>query len=119
MALATAAGTAPSVRMVLLKGFDDRGFTFYTNYGSAKAAEIDAGGAAALCFYWEHLGRQVRVRGAARRVAEAESVDYFASRPRGSQLGAWSSKQSSVIPSRQVRDAPAAHTVRVCCQCVH
>lgn len=89
--------------MVLLKGFDARGFTFFTNYGSAKAEDIDGSGGAALCFYWEHLGRQVRVRGAAARVPEAESEAYFASRPRGSRLGAWSSDQSSVIPSREVR----------------
>lgn len=89
--------------MVLLKGFDARGFTFFTNYGSAKAKDIDGSGAAALCFYWEHLGRQVRVRGAAARVPEEESEAYFGSRPRGSRLGAWSSEQSSVIPSREVR----------------
>eukprot|EP00892_Ulva_mutabilis_P011890 jgi/Ulvmu1/9073/UM005_0168.1 len=104
MALATAAEGVASVRVVLLKGFDERGFTFFTNYGSTKAAEIDAGGSAALCFYWEHVGLQVRVQGAARRVPEAESEAYFASRPRGSQLGAWSSEQSSVIPSREVLD---------------
>ena len=111
MALATAGrdGDGPDVRIVLLKGFDSRGFTFFTNYGSAKAADIDGSGAAAACFYWEHLGRQVRVRGPAARVPEAESEKYFASRPRGSQLGAWSSEQSAVIADRQVRSLRADH----------
>jgi pyridoxamine-phosphate oxidase len=92
----------PAARMVLLKGFSTEGFTFYTNYNSRKAQELDRTPKAALCFYWRHLNRSVRVEGSVVRVAGEESDEYFQSRPRGSQLGAWCSAQSSEIPSRQV-----------------
>ncbi len=86
--------------MVLLKGFDERGFVFYTNYESRKARELEANPRAALCAHWAVHQRQVRITGSVRRVSEAESAEYFATRPRGSQLGAWASKQSAVMPSR-------------------
>lgn len=97
----------PSARWVLLKGVDRAtgGFSFFTNYDSAKAADIDTTGKAALTFGWLPLRRQVRVVGPAARVDAAESDDYFAQRPRGSQLGAWASPQSQVIESRDVLDA--------------
>ena len=98
---ATADGK-PSARMILLKGVDDSGFVFYTNYLSRKARELDANPFAALVFYWEPLERQVRVEGRASRISAAESDKYFQSRPRESQLGAIASPQSDVIPSRTV-----------------
>ena len=102
VALATAdAGGLPSVRMVLLRGFDERGFVFYTNYGSRKALELDANPRAALCFYWDATGDQVRVEGDVERVSAAESDAYFASRGRGSQLAAWASRQSAPLQSRK------------------
>lgn len=113
MALATAdANGAPSVRMVLLKRFDQRGFAFYTNYGSRKAADLDANPRAALCIHWGVLERQVRVEGPVTRVSEDESSAYFATRPRGSRIGAWASDQSRPLRSRgelehRVRDAEA------------
>lgn len=101
MALGTAdAGGAPNVRMVLLKEADARGFVFYTDYRSVKGEELGDNARAALCFWWDVLERQVRVRGAVQRVSEAESAAYFRQRPRGSQLGAWASAQSSVLPTR-------------------
>jgi pyridoxamine 5'-phosphate oxidase len=101
MSLATATPEAvPSVRMVLLKGVDERGFVFYTNYDSQKSAELDANPHAALCVHWAVLQRQVRVAGSVHRVSEAESAEYFATRTRGSQVGAWASRQSQVLPSR-------------------
>jgi pyridoxamine 5'-phosphate oxidase len=99
LATATRAG-APSARMVLLKGFDDAGFVFYTNYESRKARELAENPQAALLFYWDELGRQVRIDGAVEKVARAESEAYFASRPPGSQLSALASRQSEVIASR-------------------
>jgi len=101
MALATAdAEGRPNVRMVLLKGLDERGLVFYTNLDSPKARELDANPQAALIFYWKSLSRQVRVRGPVERVSDAEADDYFATRPRLSQIGAWASKQSAPLESR-------------------
>src|SRR6202000_2150426 len=88
------AGGAPSVRIVLLKGVDARGFAFYTNYESRKGAELLATGRAAMCFHWQLLEEQVRVEGAIERVTDVEADAYFASRARGSQIGAWASLQS-------------------------
>lgn len=92
----------PSARMVLLKGVNETGFVFYTNYRSRKARELDANPFAALVFYWEPLERQVRVEGTASRISAAESDNYFQTRPRESQLGAIASPQSEVIQSRSV-----------------
>lgn len=100
-ALATAdAEGVPSVRMVLLKAVDERGFSFYTNYGSRKARELEENPRAALCFHWEELGEQVRVEGEVERVSGEESDAYFASRARQSRIGAWASKQSQPLASR-------------------
>jgi pyridoxamine 5'-phosphate oxidase len=96
--------TAPSARYVLLRGVDERGFRFFTNYASAKAREIDADPAVALTFGWLALHRSVRVTGTAERLPDAESDAYFASRPRGSQIGAWASPQSEVLGSRDELD---------------
>ncbi len=98
LATATPQG-APSVRMVLLKGLDERGLVFYTNYGSRKAREIEANPRASLCFHWPVLQRQVRVEGTVQRVSEEESARYFATRPRGSRIGAWASRQSERLTS--------------------
>jgi pyridoxamine 5'-phosphate oxidase len=88
--------------MVLLKGFDARGFAFYTNLGSRKAGEIEASGKASLLFWWDILHRQVRIEGRAERVTDAEVEAYFASRPHGSRIGAWASPQSRVIDGREM-----------------
>ena len=95
----------PSARTVLLKGVDERGFTFFTNTGSRKGAELAANPRAALVFPWHALARQVRVTGPVSVVDRAEAADYFASRPRDSRLGAWASPQSAVIGSRAELDA--------------
>jgi pyridoxamine 5'-phosphate oxidase len=109
MALATVdADGLPDVRMVLLKGQDARGFVFYTNSHSAKAGQLAVGMRAALLFHWKSLRRQVRVRGAVSKVSEAESDAYFASRPRGSQIGAWASDQSAPLSSRAELEAKVA-----------
>ncbi len=101
MALATAdAAGRPSVRMVLLKGFDSQGFVFYTNLESQKGQELTANPQAALCFYWKSLQRQVRVEGTVRAVTADEADAYFASRSRDSQIGAWASAQSRVLTGR-------------------
>jgi pyridoxamine 5'-phosphate oxidase len=101
MTLATSTSDGyPTARIVLLKSVDERGFVFYTDYRSAKAAQIEANPRVALVFWWEPLERQVRVLGAASRVAREESLAYYHTRPRGSQLGAWTSRQSSVLPDR-------------------
>jgi pyridoxamine 5'-phosphate oxidase len=91
---------APSTRYVLLKGVDERGFVFYTNYESRKAEELSSNPACALLFPWHPLERQIRVEGTACRVSATESDAYFASRPRSSQLGAWASPQSTPVPDR-------------------
>jgi pyridoxamine 5'-phosphate oxidase len=101
MALATVdADGLPNVRMVLLKGFDERGFVFYSNEGSQKGRELAANPNASLAFYWKSLRRQVRLRGIVTTVSAAEADAYFASRPRSSQIGAWASRQSSPLESR-------------------
>jgi pyridoxamine 5'-phosphate oxidase len=101
VALATATrGGRPSARMVLLKGFDARGFVFFTNYRSHKGQELARNGRATLLFYWGSLERQVRIDGRVTKVARRESDDYFATRPRGSQLSAWASPQSESIRDR-------------------
>ncbi|MFI0845635.1 pyridoxamine 5'-phosphate oxidase [Mesorhizobium sp. IMUNJ 23232] len=101
VALATVdADGMPNVRMVLLKGFDERGFVFYTNFESAKGREILGTMKAAMCFHWKSLRRQVRIRGPVEIVSDAEADDYYATRPRGSRIGAWASKQSRPLESR-------------------
>jgi pyridoxamine 5'-phosphate oxidase len=92
----------PSVRTVLLKAFDHRGFVFYTNYGSRKAREIEANPQAAMLFHWLEFDRQVKIQGHVSRVSLAESLRYFSTRPRGSRIGAWCSQQSSPIGSRMM-----------------
>ena len=102
MALATCTkGGRPSVRMVLLKGFDERGFVFYTNYGSRKASELTENPHAALVMHWAVLQRQVRIEGAVTKLSAEESAAYFRTRSRGSRLGAWASKQSTTLDHRQ------------------
>jgi pyridoxamine 5'-phosphate oxidase len=102
MTLATVAEDgAPAARMVLLKGFDARGFVFYTNLESRKSAELIGNPMAALCFYWKSLRRQVRIEGPVLPVSPAEADAYFATRPRDSQIGAWASAQSRALDSRQ------------------
>ncbi len=96
---------APSARLVLLKGVDARGFTIYTNLESRKARELAANPRAALCFYWLPLDLQVRVEGPVSQVDDDEADAYFATRARGSQLGAWASRQSEVIESREALEA--------------
>lgn len=102
MTLATvSADGRPSARTVLLRGFDPRGFVFYTHYESRKGQELAARPHAALLFFWQSLERQVRIEGRVQKVSAEESDRYFASRPRGSRLGAWASPQSRVIPDRE------------------
>ena len=103
MTLATAsADGAPSARMVLLKGFGDDGFEFYTNFGSRKADELIANPRAALCFHWGVLQRQVRVEGDVTRLDRKTSAAYFRTRARGSQIGAWASRQSQPLEEREL-----------------
>jgi len=92
----------PSVRMVLLRGVDERGFVFFTNYNSRKARELDGNPRAAICIHWPTLEEQIRIEGSSVRISDAESDVYFAQRPRGSQLGAWASAQSAPLASREV-----------------
>ena len=103
MILATATSEGlPSARTVLLKGYDEHGFVFYTNYEGRKARELDANPACALLFYWGELERQVRIEGRAGRLPGEESDAYFATRPRGSRLGAWASEQSRTVEDRSI-----------------
>lgn len=102
MALATARDGQPTIRVVLLKGLDDTGFVFFTNYNSRKGRDITENPKVSLNFFWDGLERQVRIEGIAERVSTAESDAYFASRDRGSRVGAWSSPQSEVIRDRAV-----------------
>lgn len=92
----------PSSRTVLLKYFDERGFVFFTNYQSKKAADIDANPNVSLLFFWADAARQIKIRGTAAKISASETLKYFVSRPRGSQIGAWVSAQSSVISSRSL-----------------
>jgi pyridoxamine 5'-phosphate oxidase len=92
----------PSARMVLMKDFDERGFVFFTNYESAKGRQLDENPWAALVFWWAELERQVRIEGAVEKVSPEESDKYFPLRPLNSQLGAWASQQSEVIPNREI-----------------
>jgi pyridoxamine 5'-phosphate oxidase len=114
MALATVDSNGlPNVRMVLLKGAGLDGFVFYTNYESAKGRELLTSPKAALCFHWKSLRRQVRVRGPVRPVSAEEADAYYASRPRGSRIGAWASQQSRGLESRfALEKAVAAYTAR-------
>ena len=102
VALATAdASGRPAVRMVLIRHVDQRGFVFHTSYNSRKGRELAENPRGALCFHWPTLDEQIRVEGTIERLSDAESDEYFRSRPRGSQIGAWASDQSSVLPSRE------------------
>jgi len=102
----------PSVRTVLLKLYDEQGFVFFTNYESRKSREIALNPRVAMLFPWVALARQVQISGRAERIPTAESLRYFASRPRGSQIGAWSSPQSQVINSRSLLEAKVAEMAR-------
>ncbi len=113
MSLATAGRNGlPDLRTVLLKYFDDAGFVFYTNYESRKAQELEENPQAALLFPWVGLNRQVVIQGRAEKVSRIESLRYFASRPRGSQIGAWVSEQSKVISSRGLLEQKIAEAKR-------
>jgi pyridoxamine 5'-phosphate oxidase len=113
MALATAGPEGvPSVRMVLLKGADVNGFVFFTGYGSRKGRELDANPRAALLFYWDPLGRQVRVEGTVERISADDSDAYFATRPRGAQLAAAASRQGRVLATRAELDAAVVELER-------
>jgi pyridoxamine 5'-phosphate oxidase len=109
MSLATVnAGGQPSSRIVLLKGVDAGGFLFFTNYGSRKAADLEANPRAALNIFWAELERQISVEGVVHKASREEAEVYFRSRPLGSQLGAWASQQSQIVPSRQLLEAKLA-----------
>jgi len=106
MTLATCTADGyPSSRTVLLKHFDQKGFTFYTNFNSRKSSEIERNSHVALLFHWAKLERQVRIEGTASRVSRETAAAYFATRPRGSQISAWASRQSSVLPDRATLEA--------------
>ncbi|WP_136660374.1 pyridoxamine 5'-phosphate oxidase [Nitratireductor sp. XY-223] len=103
----------PNVRMVLLKGFDERGFTIYTNFESQKGKELLASKKAAMCFHWKSLRRQVRLRGTVSVVSDEEADEYFATRPRGSRIGAWASQQSRPLEGRfALEKAVAEYTAK-------
>jgi len=109
MVVSTVDGEAqPSSRVVLLKGFDERGFVFYTNYESRKGRELQENPRAALVFYWAPFDRQVRIEGVVERTSRAESAAYFATRPRGSRLGAWASRQSAPVAGRKALERDLA-----------
>ena len=109
MTLATAGPDGrPAARIVLLKGFDQDGFLFFTNYESEKGRQLDANPFAALTFYWIELDRQVRISGPVEKTSRTESERYFHSRPVGSQLGAWASRQSEIVDARRILDARMA-----------
>lgn len=109
MTLATVgADGTPSARVVLLKGLDTRGFTFFTDFRSRKGRDLDAHPRASLLFFWQPLERQVRITGDVTQIDEAEAAAYYKSRPIGSRIGAWASEQSSVIPDRGVLEARVA-----------
>ena len=114
VALASVDGDGmPSVRMVLLKGADERGFVIYTNFESRKGLELLGQPKAGLCFHWKSLRRQVRIRGLVEVVSDEEADEYYASRPRGSRIGAWASKQSRPLESRfALEKAVAEYTAR-------
>lgn len=113
MTLATAGRNGrPAARIVLLRGVDERGFVFFTNYQSGKAQDIEENPQAALAFHWPEPGRQVRIEGIVEKVEESISDDYFAQRPRGHQIGAHASAQSRVIPDRNVLEQQFAQVTR-------
>ncbi|MFN4174923.1 MAG: pyridoxal 5'-phosphate synthase, partial [Parachlamydiaceae bacterium] len=105
MQLATTDGVKPSIRTVLLKGIEENAFLFFTNYQSRKALDIKRNPHAALLFYWPELERQVTIEGLAEKISHKDSENYFASRPRTSQIGAWSSHQGQKLPSREILEA--------------
>ncbi len=109
VATATADGR-PSARMVLMKQWDERGFVFYTNTGSRKGVELESNPVCALLFHWDRLGRQVRIEGPVSQVSDAESDEYFASRPLGAQIAARASRQSRVVASREELDRQVRKT---------
>ncbi|GAC1310491.1 MAG: pyridoxamine 5'-phosphate oxidase [Vulcanimicrobiaceae bacterium] len=100
-----AADGQPSARVVLLRGYDARGFVFFTNYESRKGRELDGAGKAGMLFYWGALERQIRIDGTVARIGPDESDAYFAKRPRGHRLSAWASKQSTIVPDRAFLEA--------------
>lgn len=103
MVLATAdAGGRPTARVVLLKGFDEKGFVFFTNYDSHKGQQMAENPYASLVFWWPSLQRQIRIDGRVDKISAVESDDYFRTRPKGSRIGAWASPQSAVLPNRQI-----------------
>lgn len=113
MTLATVSSAGrPSTRVVLLKDHDPQGFVFYTNFNSQKGRELLANPQASLCFYWKSLDRQIRIEGVARPVADDEADAYYASRPRGSRIGAWASEQSRPIASRDLLEERVAELTK-------
>lgn len=109
MTLATCDTDArPSARVVLIKGYDERGFVFFTNYESHKAHDLTANNRAALLFFWPELERQIRIQGRVEKISAADSEDYYRSRPLASRIGAWASPQSQVMPSRTALEARVA-----------